>query len=97
MSLQENPADGIELGKVYNAFVERFPDIELLAAKIGWPAERILTFSNYNGLSCKYHMSTLEQTIRLFCRDPGGFGLHHIYTPSYELGGSCPTIALRRL
>jgi SAM-dependent methyltransferase len=96
MSMHNNAEEGVRLGEVYDTLIKAVPDLEKLAVNIGWPTERMLVVNNYRNLESRFHLLTLEQTIDLFCRDPGGFRVHRLHTPSYELGQRCPTIALQR-
>lgn len=96
-SMQSSPEEGVEFGKVYKAFIQAVPDPEQMAVKIGWPVERMMVIENYKGLNDKVHMLTEEQTIGLFCDVPGGFRVHRVRTPSYELGTRCPTVAFERI
>jgi SAM-dependent methyltransferase len=97
MSMQTDPKEGVELGRVYDTLFTAVPDFERLAAKIGWPAERTAVIHNYRGLKSRFHLLTLEQTIDLFCADVGGFVVQRVMIPSYDLGQRCPTVALRRV
>jgi SAM-dependent methyltransferase len=96
MSMHEDAEDGVELGQVYDALIKAAPDLEALAVKIGWSKEHMLVINNYRGLKSIFHLLTLEQTIDLFCGDPGGFRVQRVLTPAYEPVRRCPTVALRR-
>jgi len=96
MSMHPNAEEGIRLGDVYDTLIKAVPDMEGLAVKIGWPTERMMVFNNYRDLESRFHLLTLEQSIALFCHDPGGFRVHRLHTPSYDLGERCPTIAFQR-
>jgi len=95
MSLQSEAGEGVELAQVYNKLVEAAPDLEKLAARIGWPAERILIFNYYRETKYSYYWLTLEQAMNMFCSNRGGFQAHRLQIPSYGLGGRCPTIGLQ--
>lgn len=96
MSLQSKPGEGVELAQLYNKLVDTAPDLEKLAANIGWPAEHIKIFGYYRDIKYKYYWLTLEQTMDMFCMDPGGFQAHRLKIPSYNLGRRCPTIGMQR-
>jgi len=95
MSLQNDVREGVEFGQVYSKLMETVPDMEKFAVMMGWPVESTLTINSYKDLKYRYHLLTLEQTIDLFCLDPGGFQVQQLRTFSYELGQCCPTIALQ--
>lgn len=95
LSLQNDAKEGVEFGEVYSKLMKEIPDMEKLAAMMGWPMGSTLTINSYKDLKYKYHFLTLQQTIDLFCLDPGGFHVQQLRTFSYELGQRCPTIALR--
>ncbi len=95
MSLQRNAEEGVELRRICSRILEAAPDLEKLAAKIGWTLEHTMTINNYKDLGSRFHFLTVEQSIDLFCRDPGGFQMSRLQVPSYELGQSCPTVAMQ--
>jgi SAM-dependent methyltransferase len=95
-AMSNSAAEGVELAAVWNAVQEAVPDLEALAANVGWPAAQIMTISAYRDSTVRYHFATVDQVRGLFCGDPGGFEVHDLKVPSYELGKRCPTIVLRR-
>jgi SAM-dependent methyltransferase len=96
MAMHDGPVTGVELGQVFAGLMEAVPDLEAVAARIGWPAEQVLSINNQKDLKCRLHMLTLEETLGLFCADPGAFQLGSVRIPSYELGSCCPTVTLQR-
>jgi len=96
MSLMDSAADGVELGAVWRAVHAAAPDLEELAAAIGWSVEHMLALNTYRGSTIRYHFVTVDQVRDLFCAGPGGFRVQGIRVPSYELGEQCPTIVLER-
>jgi hypothetical protein len=96
MSLLEGAAEGVELGKVWRLIHEAAPDLEGLAAKIGWSLEHMLAINAYRGSPARYYFVTVDQARDLFCGSPGGFEVRRLQVPSYELGEQCPTIVLQR-
>jgi hypothetical protein len=96
MSLLDSAAQGVELGTVWRAIHEVAPDLEGLASRIGWPVEHMLVINTYRGSTNRYHFVTVDQVCGMFCRNPGGFEVHSLRVPSYELGEQCPTLVLRR-
>ena len=96
MSLMENVAEGVELGKVWRLIHGVAPDLKGLAAKIGWSLEHMLAINAYRGSTARYYFVTVNQVTELFCINPGGFEVHGLRVPSYDLGERCPTIVLKR-
>ncbi len=96
MSLQGDPTEGVEAGRAYDLLTRAEPDLEKLASRLGWPAERVLLMNDYKGMKFRFYWLTVRQTVDLFCENSGGFRLHCTETPSYELGQRCPVLALRR-
>jgi hypothetical protein len=96
MSLMESASEGVELGTIWRAIHAVAPDLQQLALRIGWPVEHMLAIYTYRGSTARYHFVTVDQVYDLFCGRPGGFKVHRLRVPSYELGERCPTIVLRR-
>jgi SAM-dependent methyltransferase len=96
MALLDGADEGVELGAVWRALHAVCPDLERLASRIGWPVERLLAINTYRGSRDRYHFVTVDQVCQLFCCSPGGFEVHCLRVPSYELGERCPTIVFRR-
>lgn len=96
MALQESAKQGVELDAVWRALHEVAPDLEALAAKIGWPVDETLAFNTYRGARSRYCLATVEQVTEMFCGRPGSFELRRLLVPGYELGEMCPTLVLRR-
>jgi SAM-dependent methyltransferase len=97
MSLLEDVNEGVALKEVWDALHRAAPDFEKLAEKISWPLEHLLAINTYRDSPNKYYFLGLEEVLRLFCKEPGGFRLERIHRPDYELGERCPTILLRKL
>jgi hypothetical protein len=96
MSLLDSAAEGVELGTVWQVIHGVAPDLERLAARIGWPVEHMLAIDAYRGSTARYHFVSVDQVSELFCGSPGGFEMRGLCVPVYELGDRCPTIVLRR-
>jgi SAM-dependent methyltransferase len=96
MALQEDPEQGVMLGRVWGLVHTANPDFERLAARLGWPREHLLALNTYRNSETRYHFLGLERVVSLFCDDPGGFEPVAVRYPNYELGDRCPTLALRR-
>lgn len=97
MALCSHPEEGVEADQVYRALLKAVPDLAEFASKIGWSVEQMQAIQDYKDSKCKFYWLGVDRTIALFCDDPGGFRVHRIMTPSYELGSRCPTIAFQRL
>jgi hypothetical protein len=95
MSLMDRTEEGVELGNVWHTVYKIVPDLEVLAVKIGWLKEHMLAINAYRGSKARYYFATADQVIGMFCKNPGGFKIHTLYTPSYELGEQCPTIVFQ--
>jgi len=96
MSLLENASAGVELGMIWQTLHEAVPDLDALASKIGWTPEHMHAIQAYRGSKARYYFASVGQVSEMFCRTPGGFKVHSVKTPSYELGERCPTIVLQR-
>jgi hypothetical protein len=96
MALMSSASEGVELGRVWRAIHAAAPNLEELALRIGWPVEHILAIHAYRESAARYHFVTVDQVSELFCASSGGFEVHSLDVPSYELGERCPTIVLRR-
>jgi len=97
MSMMENSEEGVELGSIWRAVNRVEPDLEKLAARIAWTSEHILVFNKYRNSIIRYCFVTVNHVLDMFCVNPGGFMIKNLLTPSYEMGGQCPTLVLERL
>jgi SAM-dependent methyltransferase len=96
-ALQNDAAEGVKLADAWDAFNQVAPDQGALARRLGWSPTHTQVINLYHHNPTRYHFVTQEQTAALFCRDPGGFELLRVHVPTYELGGQCPLLVLRRL
>jgi SAM-dependent methyltransferase len=96
MALQNEPATGVELAKVWEAIHDVAPDFPELAARVGWSLDHLLAINTYKNCGKRYHFLSTNDVSDMFCRSPGGFEVETIDTPTYELGDRCPTIVFRR-
>ena len=96
MSLLESAAEGVVLGRIWQLIHEVAPDLERLALRIGWSVEHMLVINTFRDSADRFHFVTVNQVTDLFCNNPGGFEVHRLRVPSYELGERFPTIVLRR-
>ena len=96
MALHDHPAEGVELGTVWNTLHTGAPDLESLAGRIGWSSEHILAINTYRNSESRYYFTGMDDVTRLFSEDPGGFEIESVHVPTYELGEQCPTVVLKR-
>lgn len=96
VSLQESLSEGVSVGRVWDAIHAVAPDLDELAAGLGWSADHIHVLDVYQDSSTRYWLPTVDEVQRMFCVEPGGFVLESVTVPEYELGNRCPTVVLRR-
>lgn len=96
MALQQDPRHGVELGRVWGALFGGGVDPVKLAGRAGWHPGEMSALDSYRDCPTRYHFVTLTEVEELFCRDPGGFEMVSVITPSYDLGERCPVVMLRR-
>ena len=97
MSLMKSTAEGVAVGMIWQLIHEVAPDLERLASRIGWSVEHMLVINAFRGSADRFYFVTVTQVTDLFCDNPGGFEVHRLRVPSYDLGERCPTIVLKRL
>jgi hypothetical protein len=96
MALMNGAAEGVELDRVWRTIHAAAPDLGKLASRLGWSVDHTMAVDGYRGSTARYFFSTLEQVSALFCTGRGGFEIHDIRVPTYELGELCPTLILKR-
>jgi SAM-dependent methyltransferase len=94
MALRDGPSGDVHLDRVWGVLDEVAPDLEALAARIGWDHEHLRAITSYRGSPDRYRFIDLDEAADLFVQ--AGFEVADVHTPGYELGASCPTIVLRR-
>ncbi|MGA2227807.1 MAG: methyltransferase domain-containing protein [Syntrophobacteraceae bacterium] len=97
MSLLNSTAEGVELDAVWRAIHAAVPELRKLASRLDWSLDHIMAINTYRGSRARYFFSTIEQICALFCAGQGGFEIHNVLVPTYELGERCPTLILKRL
>jgi SAM-dependent methyltransferase len=95
-ALQSDAVAGVMLADVWTIFHEVAPDLCALSRRLGWTLPHTEVINLYRDNRTRYHFVTLEQVTEMFGRDPGGFEVLRVRVPSYELGGQCPLVVLRR-
>lgn len=95
MAMMADAATGVELDAVWHRLHEHEPDLEALAARLGWRTEHTMAINSYRGSKGRYHFVTRDEALDLFC-STGVFTLGRTDVPTYELGDRCPTIMLVR-
>jgi SAM-dependent methyltransferase len=96
MALHEDARRGVGLRQVWDALHCVAPDLQHLAARLGWPPEHLLAINTYRDRQTRYHFPDLPELCECFCMTNGGFALERTYCPTYELGERCPTVVFRR-
>ena len=96
MAMQANPEEGVALHAVWGAISQQAPDLDRLAADLGWPSAHLRAIESYRDSPNAYHFLTLAQVEAVFCSSPGGFDLLRVHRPSYSLGERCPIAVLQR-
>ena len=92
MSLQEDPGEGVALGRVWDAWRAAGPEPEQLARRTGWPLESVLTMEAYRGAATRYSFPTLAEARSAVAE---AFEETGCVYPTYELGERCPTLIFR--
>lgn len=95
MALQQGAAEGVALGTVWRTLRQVSQDWAELAERLGWPLAHLQVIDAYRDSAAHYHFVTVEEAVALAAGN--GFELQEIDTPSYRMGGQCPTLAFRRL
>ncbi len=93
MALQDEATHSVRLADVWQAFHERVPNPETLAAHTGFPAPEIATIDGYRGVQERYSYCSEQEVVAVL--EPA-FELLEIWYPSYELGERCPHLSFRR-
>lgn len=96
MALMNSAEEGVVLGTIWRMLHDAAPGFSALAARIGWQEEHLAVINTYRGSIARYHFVTIDEAMGLFCREPGGFSVQGVHTPTYLLGERCPVLVLRR-
>jgi len=97
-ALQESPQAGVALKDVWLSLRGEADDWAELAGRLGWPLEHLSVIDAYRDSEARYHFVSVAEARALFCETTGGaFELVRVDTPSYELGGQCPTLLFRHV
>lgn len=96
MSLQESTGDGVPVARVWKAFIDAEPEPAALAARLGWPADIMLSLEAYRDSPSRYHFTSLAELCEPLTGEPGGFRCAGVSTPRYVLGERCPTVTFER-
>ena len=92
MSLQRDPATGVRLGDVWEAWSRLVPDRASFAHASGWAAETIATIDNYRDAQASYAFASLEEWRGMV---PTALEEIECLIPAYEEGASFPTLVYR--
>jgi SAM-dependent methyltransferase len=96
MAIQGSPEEGVAVADVWEFFHRFEPDLDALAARIGWDPEQLRTLGTYRNSGNRYHFFS-EDELRDVYSEVGGFRLDCVRSSSYDHGVSCPTVVLRRM
>lgn len=87
----------IQLKYVWDAINSVAPDLNSLAAQLGWPLDTLFIINAYRNNPTRLFFPSIDEVRHLFCQNPGGFELEAVRVPTYDLGECCPTMVLRRI
>jgi len=87
---------GIQLKHVWDTIHSAVPDLNGLAAKLGWQSDTLFIINAYRNNPTRFVFPNVDEVSYLFCQNPGGFKLETVRVPTYELGKCCPTVVFRR-
>lgn len=94
MALQgDDPARGVVLGSIWDAFQARVPDARALAEQTGFPLNEVLTIDSYRGSSAAYSYSSVAEVVTAL---GARFELLQEWRGDYELAGRCPQLLFRK-
>lgn len=94
MAVQASPEQGVALRRVWEVLAAAEPDLDALAERCAWDAERVRVVEGYAHASERDHLTdvpTIAQVFRSY-----GFTLTETAVPGYPLGACCPTLVLER-
>lgn len=94
MAVQESPAAGVALRRVWEVLSAAEPDLDALAIRQGWPGARVRVVDGYRHASERYYLTGVAEIGALFGEH--GFALEDVLIPTYPRGACCPTVVLRR-
>ena len=92
MAMQSDPQAGVVVETVWSILHSKWPELDRLAKCFAWPLEEVLTIQAYRNVDTRYSFPALAQYGEFFAG--AGFSTIQLATPSYELGGRCPTFVL---
>lgn len=96
LALHVDAGSPVALHDVWAAVAAAVPDLDGLAARLGWPAEHVATFTSYRDSPGCYWFATEDEVRHVFCADPGGFSKVEVVRPDHPFGSLCPTVVVRR-
>ncbi|TVQ27741.1 MAG: class I SAM-dependent methyltransferase [Spirochaetaceae bacterium] len=93
---QKTLTEGVRLGDVWTMIQQAVPDLDALAARLGWSTDHLNVLQVYKDSSTRYWCPTPADIHRMFCEERSLFEMQLVHTPTYAVGAHCPTIVLRR-
>jgi SAM-dependent methyltransferase len=96
MAMQQDPREGVELRKIWEAIATAAPDFEALASRIGWSLDHLMAINAYRSSPVRYYFPTESQVLELFEESGREFQIQEIHRPTYALGERCPTLVFRK-
>ena len=89
MALQEDPASGVALARVWEA-VAANGDVARVGRSLGWSAAHLATLNSYRDCADRYHFVTLDEAAGSFRE--AGWRLQTVGHGTYELAERCPVV-----
>jgi hypothetical protein len=96
-ALQKDLPTGILMHDFWSAVHSVAPDLDKLAEQIGWEPDHLRVINIHRNNPARYRFPTADEVEQLYSKEPGGFSLESVTTPSYDLGDQCPTMVFRRV
>ena len=97
MAMYKDTTKNVQLNYFWDAIHRVAPDLNNLAAQLGWPTETLFMINAYRNNPTRFFFPNVDDISYLFCKDPGGFELETVRVPTYDLGECCPTVVFRRI
>jgi len=96
LSLHKSIEAGVKLNDIWQEIERIDPGLKQTQASSGFTSQQLMMLKTFAGSPVTFHCLNPEEVQNMFCTEQGGFELHQIRVPSYELGECCPTVVLKR-